>query len=347
MNPLISIQILRAVAAWLVVFSHFMQIFPTSPLINNGWENYGWFGDFGVSIFFVTSGFIMFYSLSIRMYSAKEFFARRILRIVPAYWFFTGLMALLSLQYAQEFSYTGWNWHTLVSSLFFTLSKNPSGIGYFPLLTVGWTLSYEMFFYALLGLCILTFSKFPFWACIFTLIALPLSGNHWILGILIAPKWLYVFAYGIVLGYAYTRMQNIKPHLLYALGIFMLVLAVTLSINIHLFLNPIQVRENVMGPLFAFLLIGSALCFEPTLRNVNFKAFRFLRYLGDISYSTYLLHTLVIGVFLHYIGKLDSSLGEFSLLLIASLTIFALSHLSFQYIEIGPLQKMLKRKLIN
>ena len=348
MNSLISIQILRAVAAWLVVFSHFMQLFPTSHLVNNGWKNYGWLGHFGVDLFFVISGFIMFYSLSIRMCSAKDFFIRRTLRVVPAYWFFTCLIALLSLLYTKEFSYTGWNWNFLIASLFFTLSKNPSGIGYFPLLTVGWTLSYEMFFYALLGLCILTFGRFFFLACTFTLIALPLMWDmHWVFGILIVQKLLYAFAYGIALGYAYTRLKNIRHHLLFVLGVSMFVLAVTIFNSFHIFKETLQIGGNAMRPLFAFLLIGSALCFESTLLKIKVKAFSVLRYMGDISYSTYLLHTLVIGVLLHHIGKQDSSLGEFCLLLIASLSIFALSHLSFKYIETGPLLKILKRKLVN
>ena len=348
MNSLISIQILRAAAAWLVVFSHYMQFFLIRHLVNDGWKNYYWLGHFGVDLFFVISGFTMFYSLSNRMCSAKEFFSRRLLRILPAYWFFTFLMALLSLLYDKEFSYTGWNWNTLIASLFFTLSKNPSGVGYFPLLTVGWTLSYEMFFYALLSLCILAFGRLVFLACTFTLIALPLLWDkHWIFGILICQKLLYAFVFGIVLGYAYIRLKSIRPRLLYVLGVSMFVLGAILLSSGQIYVKPIQIGGDEKRPLLAFLFIGSALCFESILLKIKVSAFDFLRYLGDISYSTYLLHTLVIGVFFHYIGSLDSAVEELLLLLISSLTIIAISHLSFQYIETGPFSKILKRKLIS
>lgn len=347
MNSLISIQILRAVAAWLVVYSHFMQLFPARHLINNGWRII-WLGSFGVDLFFVISGFIMFYSLTDRLCGAKEFLVRRLRRIVPAYWFFTFLMALFSLLFVKEFSYTGWKWDTLIESLFFMLSPNPSGIGYFPLLTVGWTLSYEMFFYVLLSLCILTFGRFCFIACALALIALPLMWNeHWIFGVLMCCKLLYAFVYGIALGYVYVKLKSIRPRLLYVVGLILFVLGVTLIASGQLYVKPILSGGDEKRPVLAFLLLGSALCFESVFLKIRANAFGLLRYLGDISYSTYLLHTLVIGVLFHYVGTLGSSSEELLLLFITSLTIIAISHLSYQYIEVGHLLKTLKGKFVS
>lgn len=347
MNPLTSIQISRAVAAWLVVFSHYMQLFPTSHLVKEGWDKYGWLGYFGVDLFFVISGFIMFYSLANRMYSAKEFFVRRLIRIVPAYWFVTFLMALLVLPYAAEFSYTDWNWNSLLASLFFIVHDNPSGIGYYPLLTVGWTLGYEMFFYALLSLCILTCGRFYFHACTLILIALPLLWKEqWLFGAMVSQKLLYAFACGIALGYAYVRLKNSSPRLLYTLGPTLFALAATLFIIGQPFEDPVQIGGNEERPLLAFLLIGSALCFESALSNIRYKAFELLKYLGDISYSTYLLHTLAIGVFFHYLGKLDNAPEELLLLLAASLTIILMSHLSYRYVETVRLPAIIKKIIL-
>lgn len=336
MSPLISVQLLRAVAAWLVVCSHYIQLFPTSHLLDNGWDEYGWLGHFGVDLFFVISGFIMFHSLANRHYGATEFFVKRLTRIVPAYWFFTLLMALLYQLYSSEFSYTAWNWPSLLESLLFISNENPAGIGNYPLLTVGWTLGYEMFFYALLSLCILTCGRFYFLTSASILVALPLLWNeHWLFGSLASQKLLYAFVYGLALGYAYTRLKNIPPRLLYALGACLFALAMLFVAVSHPFAGEIQIGGNEKRPLLAFLLIGSALCFEPALSQIKFKAFAWLRYLGDISYSTYLLHTLVIGIFLHYIGKPNSAPEELLLLLAASSVIALLSHLSFKHIETG------------
>ena len=357
MNSLISIQILRAVAAWLVVYHHYR-----STLYED--ESNVSLGMLGVSIFFLISGFIMFYSLASRTCSAKEFFVRRLIRIVPAYWFYTFLTVLLSLMYAKEFSSTfvastGWNLNNLISSLFFIGSKVPSGVVYFPILRVGWTLSFEMFFYALLSLCILTFGRLSFWACIFALFLLPLAWDEqWVCTLLLSNKFLWLFAYGIILGYAYIKLRNTKPLLLYVAGIALIVVDIALIVlDVTPFTNPqaliwidylskfLLIIGGGFEPLCAILLIGSALCFESVLSKTRVNALRWLRYLGDVSYSTYLLHTLVLGVLLRYIWRPESTSGELFLLPMTALIIFAISHLSYQYIETGPLLKTLIRKI--
>jgi len=343
MNSLISIQILRAVAAWLVVYHHYM-----STLHNNNY--YSVLGIIGVTIFFMISGFIMFYSLANRTCNAKEFFVRRLIRIVPAYWFYTLLMALLSLMYAKEFS-SGWNLNSLITSLFFIGSKVPSETVYYPILKVGWSLSFEMFFYALLSLCILTFGRFSFLACIFVLVVLPFAWDEqWICTLLLSNTWLLMFVYGITLGYAYSKLKNTRHFLLYVVGIALFVIDVILFSNPRILIGYSQLFGLIqiaggLVPLRVFLLISSALCFESILSRGN--ALRWLGYLGDISYSTYLLHTLVLGVFLHYIWHPESAFGELFLLSVTSLTIIILSHLSYQYIETAPLLKILRRKLVG
>ena len=336
MNSLISIQILRAVAAWLVVYHHYM-----STLHND--ERYTQLAILGVCIFFVISGFVMFHSLSNKACSAKEFFVRRLIRIVPAYWFYTFLTVLLSLIYAKEFLYDNWNLTSLIASLFFIGAKVPYGLVYFPLLVVGWTLIFEIFFYVLLSLCIWIFGRFSFLACIFALIALPLVWDkQWICALLISNKVLWWFVYGIALGYVYIKLKNVSHLLLYFVGVALLILDATLLLHGQKFDKHLQVVGG-LNPFLAFLLIGSGLCFEPVLSKIRINAFRILRYLGDISYSTYLSHTLIINICLHYIGNLNRMREEILLFLI-SLTILAISHLTYQYIEIGPLVNIMKRK---
>ena len=344
MNSLISIQLLRAVAAWMVVYHHYMQFFHGFNHSSTLGQFFSDWGDFGVDIFFVISGFIMFHSLASREYGAKEFFVKRLLRIVPAYWFYTLLMVLLSWGYIKEFSYTGWNLNTLVSSLFFIPTINPSGkIGYYPLLTVGWTLNIEMFFYAWLSFCIFIFGRFRFLVCAITLIAFPLIWDeHWIYAPVLSNKLLYEFVFGLALGYGYQGLKNVKPYISYVIGApLLLFMALWFQMNF----------KGVPGWMFsqnrsflACLLVLSALCFEPKLSTVKIKAFQAMTYLGDISYSTYLLHSLVIVVFTHYFRNLGSASGEGLLLFTVSLTILVLSHISYQFIETGTVSAMLKKK---
>lgn len=271
LNSLASIQFLRAIAAWLVVYHHYMEFFHGLNSSSKLGQFFSVWGTFGIDTFFVISGFIMFYSLASRAYGAKEFFVKRLLRIVPAYWFYTLLMVLLSWVYVKEFSYTGWNLNTLVSSLFFIPTKNPSGeIGYYPLLTVGWTLNLEMFFYAWLSLCILIFGRFQFLVCAIALIAFPLIWDkHWIYAPVLSNKLLYEFVYGLVLGYGFQSLQSAKLYLSYALGSLLLLFAALLFQMNFKGIPEWMFSQSIS--LLACLLVLSALCFEPTLSTIKNK----------------------------------------------------------------------------
>src|SRR5262249_8551603 len=141
-SSLVSIQALRAVAALLVFWGHAINAvtaevaadFP--PL----------YGPFGVDIFFVISGFVMVYS-SERLFGRPDapikFFARRFVRIVPLYWAATAILVWFVVPYAST--------KAVLGSLLFT-PRIPSEA---PLLYVGWTLIFEMFFYTVFAIALL------------------------------------------------------------------------------------------------------------------------------------------------------------------------------------------------
>lgn len=332
---LISIQVLRAVAAWTVVYQHIegMYTYFKYEYHFNGPRIYNQIlpGSYAVDIFFVVSGFIMFHSLANQEIGAREFFVKRLLRIVPAYWFYTLLTILLAHIYVQEFSSTGWNWYTLFASLLFIPSDNPSAGCCVPLLTVGWTLYSEMFFYAWLSLCIFCFGKFRFWACTIALIALPLIWNkEWIYASVLSNKLLFEFVYGIMLGYGYLRLKNYSSYIMYLIGAVF-------------FVGFLKADLNYEYASSAFLLVGAILCFEPVLLRFPTIASA-LKHLGDTSYSTYLLHFPVICVLFHYFGNPSTPYKETLLKEAVLLVVFVLSSLSFKYIEAGAFQNFLKKR---
>ncbi len=102
-------------------------------------------GYFGVEIFNMISGYIILYS-TCRPESEQCFMRRRLIRILPLYWgltlFFYGLILWkpeLSVMSEARPEY-------LIKSLLFVPFVN--GRGYdAPILGLGWTLNYEMFFY--------------------------------------------------------------------------------------------------------------------------------------------------------------------------------------------------------
>ncbi len=134
-----SIQILRAVAATSVVYFHIGAV----PV----------FGSFGVDIFFVISGFVMAMVCE-HGETPRAFAAKRVARIVPLYWVLTtGVLLLAAVRPDLLNSTTARLGNYLKSLLFIPYFKENGALH--PMLAVGWTLNYEMFFYLCVGLVLL------------------------------------------------------------------------------------------------------------------------------------------------------------------------------------------------
>src|SRR6266852_9064910 len=146
----ITVQYLRAVAASLVVFHHAMA----PPALQSYYRHS--FGEFGVDLFFVISGYIMWTTTARGQRGPASFWAARIVRIVPLYWVYTTLFLLVAV-FAQQalFTEAGLDAAFVLKSYLFVPAVHPSYGGIAPFYTLGWTLNYEMFFYLVLGLSLL------------------------------------------------------------------------------------------------------------------------------------------------------------------------------------------------
>jgi exopolysaccharide production protein ExoZ len=139
----LSIQYLRAIAALMVIFHHARN--PVQGLYNPLVKFNA--GASGVSIFFVISGFIM-YSAA-REERVIDFTWRRITRIVPMYWIAT-LALFVAHEWADLSGVRPWLLKHVLESLFFFPHYSPFfPTQIWPYLVPGWTLNFEMFFYAL------------------------------------------------------------------------------------------------------------------------------------------------------------------------------------------------------
>lgn len=147
---LYNIQILRAVAALMVVVHHVSDALKRDGL--------NWFvhslgsldqvGAAGVDLFFVISGFIMVHVGGSGFQGTREaigFLRRRFLRIYPAYWIVTGV-AISIWAAGVGFRSQQVDVVYLVKSLLcFPMFRHP-------LVDQGWTLSFELYFYVLFAL---------------------------------------------------------------------------------------------------------------------------------------------------------------------------------------------------
>lgn len=150
-----GVQALRFIAALLVVITH--STFYASERLMHGMP-YWHAGASGVNIFFVISGFVMVVSTSKlvgRSDGWSKFLARRLIRIVPMYWIATGAKLLVMLTAPGAVLHSKLTLGYVLASFLFIPTVNVEG-EFKPLLAVGWTLYFEMFFYVLFALALFT-----------------------------------------------------------------------------------------------------------------------------------------------------------------------------------------------
>ncbi len=146
-GTLYSIQYLRAVAAYLVVLFHI------SATLNGKGSDIAVFetGAIGVDIFFVLSGFLMAMIVGQRREIDGQFLLRRIIRIAPLYYLLTSVLFVIAALAPDFLVSDRLNFAQLFASFLFIPFPSADG-SLAPILSLGWTLNYEMFFYCLIAL---------------------------------------------------------------------------------------------------------------------------------------------------------------------------------------------------
>lgn len=324
-----SLQILRALAAWAVVYHHYMQLyfgFAADTKIGYLFSKYG---NLGVDIFFVLSGFVMYCASKNSGKSPRAFMIDRIFRIVPIYWFYTLAIVICIYLLPKEFAYTNYNSKSILGSMLFLPHANPSGLGFFPLLTVGWTLNFEMFFYTALALC-MAFTRKHFLSLLcFILMLLPLIyPKNEIYSSVASSFMLYEFLAGLALAVfienrAGSRVPMVSPRG----ALFIGAAAVTLSTVILVLYGVFQAKLLV-----ALSLVFFAIAAEHFIDRRS-AWIKFFARLGDESYSTYLAHILVIGITINITGKNQSFSEQLLTIFSITLGVWVMSRLSYRTIE--------------
>ncbi|MGD8172504.1 acyltransferase family protein [Vibrio sp. TRT 21S02] len=335
MNRIYSIEILRGIAAWLVVMHHYNQVFfrwdMSSSILGDA---FGYFtthyAKLGVDVFFVISGFIITLT-SLNTSSAVTFLLKRYIRIVPAYWFFT--LALIPMCYilSPENVYTDWTFSSLIKSLLFIPHENPSRyLGVFPFLSVGWTLNFEMFFYLLFAIFIAKLGRYASLVIIPLLIVLPsIWPLDWPFSIIASSPYLYEFALGVMLCLVYLcRLE--EPNKLWVI----LILLVTVF---FFALGGAQDYKFISVPLLVYWCLSINNDFSNTGKKIA-------TYLGSRSYSVYLSHPLVLYMLNEY-GQGLLKENEFLFLIIYILSILVLSEFSVRIVESNRLVDKIRGKI--
>lgn len=332
-----GIQMLRALAAIMVLVGHVMaeaeHYFRIElPLSGLPWTR-------GVDIFFVISGFII--TLSARRIlgqprAARRFLWRRFIRVVPLYYLFTTLMVVAVLVVPGGAKDTNFDiWQILNSYLFLPYERYDGRIA--PVLSLGWTLNYEMFFYLIFSLALVLPGRLVLGAVIGGITALS------IIGLLFAPETtalafytnptMMAFAFGAMIARAYIAGIGPKRG-----GIVVLVA----GLGALVFLNTwnVALPRFVASGIPSAMIVASVVLFSrqgwsPPLGML----------LGDASYALYLSHRFVLrGATLVFVPLLPvTGVAVWGFIAFVVLLALVVSVAVFRWIEVPVLRRLSAR----
>lgn len=294
-----NLQILRFLAAALVLISHIQHEALKGYFLDAAsyqpWTAIYFAG--GVDIFFVISGFIM-YAIAGNEFgrsgAALKFFLRRLMRIAPPYWIFTSAMIGAAIVFQSHVTHSALAFDHILSSYFFLPYNNPYGKP-FPVLMLGWTLNYEMFFYIVFSAALLFPKKIGLLILFGVIGGLGLLGAGGAFPALPFSFWsnpiVFEFLFGILLAMAREgnlRCSRAAGWLAIGAGFAAMLVLKERGIAEHFWV----MRALWMG-IPALLICGGVVLARDSAAAPGFFK-RQLVLCGDASYAIYLTHPFAL-----------------------------------------------------
>jgi peptidoglycan/LPS O-acetylase OafA/YrhL len=314
-------------------------------------ENWMRPGAMGVDLFFLVSGFIMVYTTvdsDGSIGGTKTFLIKRFARIWPVY----ALIVLLRMIVAVAFLPDHPSWMDVAKSLVF-LPVDARKPPYFDLpYPIGWTLNFEAYFYLVFGMSLLA-GRYR-WAAFFGWMAITLIGLPWIVtgAVSLNPQHDYAigldyidqmvnpiiwdFVAGVLVGLFYVSHWRVPyPRLVMGLMGATVAAAVWWSSPGHANFHGITQWGAPLAVLFALL----AMAYKDKSPNPP----RFMVWLGQISFSLYLVHLIAFDALSTAIKPINPEWKHSPLYALAQLTLaIALAWISYRLLEKG-LSESLRR----
>ncbi len=337
------IQVLRGLAALLVVIGH--SVLEARALNGRSGVPVREVWGYGVDVFFVISGFIMVHSAGKRFggtRNAADFLLRRIIRIAPLYALATLGIVFMARIAPQTVNGQRPSGSDIASSLLFIPYARMTG-EVVPVLPVGWTLNYEMLFYAFFALAMFVNFRSGMIALVIVLCGLATLGAALEPSAVVVSAWtnsiILEFVFGLGIGVLYRSGFRPSRSLLFIAGL----LAVILSMAVISGNFQPSPRFLICGIPAATVVFTAVFAFAPT-QGWLFASFAAL---GDASYSLYITHMYAIRPLKEEIHRLMPS-GVPDLLFIGLAVIWAcvFGFLVHKLIEVR-MTEWLNRKLVR
>ncbi len=356
------VQIMRFFAASAVIAAHadqraaiaFSDIYQNRVIFS--FQHLRQLGFCGVDLFFIISGFIMVW-VSFDKFkiagSPLQFMKHRLIRIVPPYWVYTSL-ALIILVFAPSLfnnaPYLDWKW--IICSYIFIPAIDPLG-RQLPLLFVGWTLNYEMYFYIIFAILL----SFRIHIAIISITIFFLLSS--VIGSLYSftfplliqnTSWILLeFVFGIWIGYFFRRSHWLSKSVSYVLlsvgGLVLMLTIIYFPESLSFGFGLYSQRLLLWGIPLALIFAAIVSLFRSLPDNWLVRS---MEQAGDASYSIYLFQLFALPGFA-YIFKF-AGLDRFihiDLLILALVicSIFA-GYIAYLVVE-KPMTSFVRKKLIS
>ncbi len=341
------IQVLRGVAALMVVFFHLGEYWALVPELQFTKVVTHW-GFAGVDIFFVLSGYVVYQSADKSEFDVRRFLTRRAMRIYLGYW-----PVLLALVVLSIFGLTYPSEHRNLSSV---LLLEPFMWNNW--LPTAWSLTYELYFYLWIAIiCALKWVPRGLTLLVFILAVLV-----WNLAVLLLyPAEVYAghqtlrfpmtslgleFLAGAAIAHLNRRHRLMvdRPTTFFIIGCLLVIGGFALGTSSPQFDTIDILRAGsygvaAMGALLAVLAMS----------GFSLKAPLVLVAIGDASYSLYLIHPILLwlmGAF-QFRHIAAGSLGQLGFLLLVPVLVVVISLFWFRWVEQPLFQAVANDNLIQ
>ena len=299
---ILAMEGLRGLAVGLVFLVHFGAIFSDylagSSVLFNIVSYAAVAGNCGVDLFFALSGYLIYGAVLSKSVDYRKFIKRRVQRIYPTFLFVLTIYLIFSKVFPLESKIPSgfWNGFTYIVANVLLL---PGVFPINPIITVSWSLSYELFFYLVIPF-IVGFTGMRNWQSSRRIVfflgvaALILFCCQWY----VHPR-LVMFVAGIMV-YEIVKFQNLSVLKYPGIEVFFTVL-VLLSFPAYKFFLDHNWYAKIPT---LFIGFGLLLLIAFQAGTVAQKVFSWglIRWLGNISYSYYLIHGLTLKAMVKFLS---------------------------------------------
>jgi exopolysaccharide production protein ExoZ len=303
-NRILSMEGQRGVAVALVFLVHYVALF--SRWLTPGSAGLGLaqalqsIGFIGVDLFFVISGYLIYGIVVRKAIDHRAFAMRRVERIYPAFLVMLALYCALALAGGGEGKLPTSRAGT---ALYFAenLLLLPGVFPIKPLITVAWSLSFEIFYYLSIPILV-SVLRLRGWRPGARIALIALSAAVWLPLCHVLGLWLHaktvMFAGGMIVWELRAQKREARTHGL-ALAAALLALPVAfafsdwaaLSDALHLGDWGVFVRQGWLALALPLVVYDSYSGRGPLARFFSWLP---MRWLGNMSYSYYLMHGLAL-----------------------------------------------------